>query len=67
MIGVVPDYRGKGVSRTVLYAGMEALRSLDVADIRLQVDETNHPAISLYESVGFEKAGERYWFERGIS
>ena len=27
MIGVVPDYRGKGVSRAILMAGMEYLRS----------------------------------------
>ncbi len=67
MIGLVPAYRGQGVSRCVLVAGMEFLRSLDVADIRLQVDGSNDPAIRLYTAVGFEKASERHWFERGFS
>jgi mycothiol synthase len=67
MIGVVPEYRGRGISRYILLAGMEFLLSLDVAAIGLQVDQDNAPAIRLYASVGFEKAGERHWFERGVS
>jgi len=67
MIGVVPEYRGQGISRHILLAGMEFLLSLDVASIGLQVDQDNAPAIRLYDSVGFEKAGERHWFERGVS
>lgn len=67
MIGVVPEYRGRGVSQTVLLAGMECLKSLGVADIRLQVDGSNTPAIRLYTSVGFQNAGERYWFELDLS
>ena len=66
MIGVVPDYRGQGVSRAILLAGMEYLGSIGVADIALQVDGSNTPAIRLYTSVGFEKAGERHWFEREL-
>ena len=67
MIGVSPDYRGRGISSGILLAGMEYLRSLDVADIRLEVDGSNTPAVRLYTSVGFEKAGELHWFERGLS
>ena len=67
MIGVSPDYRGRGISHTILLAGMEYLLSLGVADIRLEVDGSNTPALRLYTSVGFEKAGELHWFERGLS
>lgn len=67
MIGVVPEYRGRGVSHTILLAGMECLKSLGVTEIGLQVDGSNTPAIRLYTSVGFEKAGERYWFELDLS
>lgn len=67
MIGVVPDYRGQGISRTILLASMEYLRSLNVADIGLQVDGSNTPATRLYTSVGFEKVGELQWFELGLS
>lgn len=67
MIGVSSDYRGRGISSAILSAGMEYLRSLDVADIRLQVDSSNTPAVRLYTSVGFEKARELHWFERDLS
>ena len=67
MIGVVPDYRGRGVSKTILLAGMGCLKTLGVTDIGLQVDGANTPAIRLYTSVGFEKAGERHWFELDLS
>ena len=67
MIGVVPNYRGRGISRTILLASMEHLRSLDVADIGLQVDGSNTPATRLYTSVGFEKVGELHWFELDLS
>lgn len=67
MIGVVPEFRGRGVSKTILLAGMECLKSLGVTEIGLQVDGSNTQAIRLYTSVGFEKAGERYWFELDLS
>ena len=66
MIGVVPQYRGQGVSRAILLAGMKYLMSIGVADIALQVDGSNTPAIRLYKSVGFEKVGEYHWFERDL-
>jgi mycothiol synthase len=67
MVGVVPEYRGKGVSRSILYAGMSHLRTLNIADIGLEVDGSNAPAVGLYTSTGFGKVGERYWFELGLA
>ena len=64
MIGVVPDYRGKGVSRHILQAGMKHLRSIGLAEIGLEVDGNNAPAVGLYKSAGFKTVGERHWFER---
>lgn len=64
MIGVVPDYQGKGISRSILVAGMESLRAQNVADIGLQVDSTNTPGVRLYTSVGFQKVGQLNWLER---
>jgi len=63
MIGVVPGYRGKGVSRHILHAGMKHLRSIGLAEIGLEVDGNNDPAVGLYRSVGFKTMGERHWFE----
>ena len=67
MIGVVPDYRGRGISRSILIAGMEALRSQNVADIGLQVDSSNTPGVRLYTSIGFRKVGELNWLERRLA
>lgn len=64
MIGVVPQYRGKGMSRHVLHAGMKHMRSVGLAEIGLEVDANNEPAVRLYTSTGFKKQGERHWFER---
>jgi mycothiol synthase len=63
MIGVAPEYRGRGLSRPVLLAGMAYLRSVGVYDIALHVDQTNAPARRLYDAVGFRKTGELDWFE----
>jgi mycothiol synthase len=63
MIGVVPEYRGKGVSRHILHAGMKHLRSIGLAEIGLEVDGNNAPAVGLYKSTGFKTMGERHWFE----
>lgn len=63
MIGVIPDYRGKGISRHILTAGMEYLRTQNVADIGLQVDGSNTPGVRLYTSVGFKSVGALQWFE----
>ncbi len=64
MIGVVPRFRGKGVSRHILQAGMKHLRSTGLAEIGLEVDKENGPAVRLYTSTGFKTLGERHWFER---
>ena len=63
MIGITPTYRGKGLSRQILLAGMNYLCTSGVQDIRLDVDGCNAAAIGLYESVGFKKVGELHWFE----
>ncbi|MSQ06991.1 MAG: GNAT family N-acetyltransferase [Dehalococcoidia bacterium] len=63
MIGVTPPYRGRGLSRPLLLAGMAYLRSVGVYDIGLHVDETNAPARRLYDAVGFQQVGELDWFE----
>ena len=64
MIGVVPGYRGRGVSQHILHAGMKYLRSAGMLEICLDVDGNNDPAVRLYKSTGFKTLGERHWFER---
>jgi mycothiol synthase len=63
MIGVAPPYRGRGLSRPLLLAGMAYLRSVGVYDIGLHVDQANAPARRLYDAVGFQQVGELDWLE----
>ncbi len=65
-ISLVPEFRGQGISRTILGAGMIYLRSAGADYIRLEVDGDNTPAIRLYHSMGFQKAGELHWYERQL-
>ena len=67
MVGIVPAYRGRGLSKPILLAGMEHLRSQGVKHIRLDVDGENRPALKLYASVGFRKAQQHHWFEARLS
>jgi mycothiol synthase len=67
MIGVAPDYRGLGVSKPILSASMEYLKSVGVDDIGLHVDGDNTPAIRLYSSMGFNKVGELHWYGYKVS
>ena len=63
MIGIEPRYRGRGLSRPILLAGMDYLHSIGVKYVMLDVDGENSPATGLYTSVGFNKTMELHWFE----
>ena len=65
-IGLAPEFRGGGISRLILAAGMRYLRSAGADYIRLEVDGNNAPAIRLYQSMGFQKAGELHWYEHRL-
>ena len=54
------------MSRHILQAGIKHLRSIGLAEIGLDVDGNNAPAVGLYESTGFKTMGERHWFERAL-
>jgi mycothiol synthase len=53
-LGVVPEFRGRGVGRRLLALAMEQAPGLT-----LIVDVRNTPAIRLYQSVGFDVVGSR--------
>ena len=65
-IGLAPEFRGGGISRLILAAGMRYLRSAGADYIRLEVDGDNAPAIRLYQSMGFQKTGELHWYEHRL-
>ena len=66
MIGVDPDYRGSGVGRRVLLAGLAHLRKRGLRVCELTVDAENEAANELYQSVGFEIQSTTLWYEKVI-
>ena len=67
MIGLIPSYRARGLSKPLLVRGMSHLLAQGVKRIQLEVDSKNQPAVSLYRSMGFTRASEIQWFEVPLS
>lgn len=53
VIGTVPEFQGRGLGRALLARGLARLRERAVDVAAIYVDESNAPAVHLYESVGF--------------
>ncbi len=60
-IAVEPGKRRRGIGSRLLQNSIDALKKLrpDIKHITLEVRESNHGAISLYERSGFKKTGVR--------
>jgi len=58
-LAVHPAYRRKGIGRMLLKGMIEYGISNGIKSFTLEVRESNHAAIKLYEGAGFVKAGTR--------
>jgi RimJ/RimL family protein N-acetyltransferase len=52
-------YRGQGLGRALMETAIDWGRAVGVAKLSLSVFTTNHRAIALYRSLGFEEEGVR--------
>ena len=66
MLGVDPDYRGKGVGKKVLLNGLVQLKSRGVRIVVLTVDNENKVARALYQSVGFKFRASSLWYQKDL-
>jgi len=56
-IGLLPEFRGKGIGRQLMQRAIEAAFVFGLTRIELAVRERNANAIALYKSLGFEVEG----------
>jgi mycothiol synthase len=66
MLGVDTDYRGKGLGKKLLRAGLLHLRNKGRELIDITVDSQNIVAVTLYRSLGFQMHGETAWYEKAV-
>lgn len=65
-IVVKRDYRGKGLSKALIYKTIDILKEKGIVTIFLEVRIDNSIARSLYEKVGFAEYGKRTKYYNGV-
>ncbi len=63
-IGVSPERRSQGLATKLLEAGLGHLSLRRVKSCHLEVSASNHPAIRLYQTLGFSTVGTRRAYYR---
>ena len=55
---VLPEWRRRGIARRMVGEGIRYLREQGVEEVRLDVVQSNEPAVSLYRSMGYVTINE---------
>ncbi len=66
MMGVLPQYRGRGLGRAALAVGLDRLGAQGITAVELTVDSQNRSAIGLYKSAGFKKKTVTRWYQHDL-
>lgn len=65
-VGVAPWARRRGIGKALMIAAIGVARGAGATEMFLEVDVDNAGAVSLYERLGFERAGLRKaYYDRG--
>ena len=67
MTGVMPGFRGAGIGKAVVQAGVKYLLAAGVSAVQLEVTADNESAIAIYNSTGFKPTGKITWLELRLS
>lgn len=62
--GVIPDYRRKGIGRSLFEFLFPKLREIGIRQMLLEVISSNERAIELYRKLGFEETRKLLFFEQ---
>lgn len=63
MVGVHPDYRGRGLGEVITADGIRLVRDQGAGLVKLEVDRDNKPARRIYRDLGFKPVSETIWYE----
>lgn len=66
MMGVVPEFRGRGLGSHILWSGLKYLAGRGLQTVELTVDCQNEAACSLYKRAGFKLKTALLWYEKRI-
>lgn len=64
VVGVDPPEQGLGLGKGLTLTGLHHLKSRGLPAVMLYVDADNHPAVAVYERLGFERAAVDVMYER---
>jgi ribosomal-protein-alanine N-acetyltransferase len=63
-VAIAPEGRGRGNSKPLLAAHLDALARAGALIVHLEVEEGNGPALALYRRFGFDEVGRREGYYR---
>jgi len=61
--GIIPEYRGKKLGTILMEKALELLKQQSVSVATLEALTVNHPAIKLYEKIGYEVIDTLHFWE----